>query len=43
MDCQALASVIDGVVLAGFREGTPEFNRAVRPFMQKRFAMGVPE
>lgn len=43
VDCQALASVIDGVVLVGFREETPEFHRAVRPFMQKRFAMGVPE
>jgi Mrp family chromosome partitioning ATPase len=43
VDCQALASVIDGVVLVGYREETPEFHRAVRPFMQKRFAMGVPE
>jgi Mrp family chromosome partitioning ATPase len=41
IDCNALAQTLDGAVLVGFREDTPEFVRAARLFSNRRFILGA--
>ena len=41
VDCRALASAIDGAVLVGYHEDSPEFMRAARLFPNRRFVLGV--